>query len=86
MMRRRAVATHPSAVGTCPNCGKVQYPTRRAARKAARELHPGEPGLRAYPCGAYWHFGHMPAAQRHGAYPLADEPTVDDQFVEGVAA
>jgi hypothetical protein len=46
---------------TCPECGKVCYLTRRAARRAASQL-PLRPGskLRAYPCGQYWHLTSQP--------------------------
>jgi len=39
------------SVGTC-SCGKLSYPTRGQAKKAAR--HQGG-GLRAYAHGSYWH-------------------------------
>lgn len=44
-------------IGTCA-CGKRRYPTRRRAREAARQLHPGD-HLSAYQCGDSWHFGHL---------------------------
>jgi hypothetical protein len=40
--------------GRCPQCGKNRYPSRAAARKAARILSPGR-RLRVYQCGEYWH-------------------------------
>lgn len=45
--------------GLCPDCGKHCFPTRRAAKAAARARYPGE-ALRAYRCGGYWHMGHTP--------------------------
>jgi hypothetical protein len=40
--------------GRCPRCGKNRYPSRAAARKAARMVSPGR-RLRVYQCGEYWH-------------------------------
>ena len=55
-------------VGTCPDCRKYQFETRRAARRAARSLYPGDV-MRAYQCGQWWHIGHTPAAVRRGERP-----------------
>src|SRR6266700_1900629 len=41
-------------VGRCAECGKTRYPSRAAARKAARMVSPGR-RLRLYQCGDYWH-------------------------------
>lgn len=54
--------------GTCGWCGKRGFSTRKAARQAARRLFP-EARMSAYRChhgGTSWHFGHQPAALRHG--------------------
>ena len=53
----------------CASCGKLHYPSRKAARKAARRKHPGE-RLSAYQaCGGYgWHIGHLPGAVVHGVF------------------
>lgn len=41
---------HPAAsYERCPACGKKTYPSRSAARKAAKALHPNE-RLNAYRC------------------------------------
>jgi uncharacterized OB-fold protein len=40
--------------GQCAECGKSRYPSRAAARKAARMVSPGR-RLRVYQCGDYWH-------------------------------
>lgn len=64
-------ATMPLWNGTCPRCGKRQYPTRRAARKAARTI-PSDGHLNAYRCGRYWHLGHLPAAVIAGELSRAD--------------
>jgi hypothetical protein len=45
-------------VGDCPTCGKHRFATRRAAKRAARFLHPHD-SMRAYRCGPeYWHYSH----------------------------
>jgi hypothetical protein len=49
------MAQHPPApVGTCPNCGKVQFLSRKAALRWARARFPGCTN-RAYGCGRFWH-------------------------------
>jgi len=40
--------------GRCPLCGKNRYPSRAAARKAARMVSPGR-RPRVYQCGDHWH-------------------------------
>lgn len=50
---------------TCPRCGKRRYPTRRVARRQARRLYPGD-RLSAYPCGTFWHVGHLPDSVKAG--------------------
>ncbi|MGP4114622.1 hypothetical protein ACTWP5_27400 [Streptomyces sp. 4N509B] len=55
-------------VGTCPICHKHQYRTRQDARRVGRSLYPGHV-LRAYRCGEYWHFGHIPQDVRRGERP-----------------
>lgn len=54
------------AVGRCPHCGKLSYPTRRVARSM-----PDGSGLNVYRCeeSAYWHLGHLPGVVRRGALP-----------------
>jgi len=50
----------------CPRCGKRCYASRKAARKAARLLHPGT-HMRKYSCSGYWHLTSMrekPAVHR----------------------
>lgn len=53
------MSRHPGAryVGICGTCGKHQFPDRKSARAAARDLHP-HAVLRAYQCGIWWHYGH----------------------------
>lgn len=47
----------------CPTCGKRRYPTRGAAKDAARWIaeHPRPRAYRAV-CGDWWHIGHLPVA------------------------
>lgn len=56
-MTRRRSACRPSQLhlGPCPECGQIRYATKKRAKNAARDLHPGRT-LRPYPCGGYWHF------------------------------
>ncbi|MGH3933500.1 MAG: hypothetical protein ACRDS1_00710 [Pseudonocardiaceae bacterium] len=45
----------------CERCGKWSYRTRKAARRAARTLHPDDSGLQAYQCphgDGLHHYGH----------------------------
>jgi hypothetical protein len=55
---------HSPSRGTCEDCGKQLWATRRDARQAARRIHPGE-ALHTYLCphgnGGH-HIGHLPAA------------------------
>jgi hypothetical protein len=51
--------------GTCPECGKQRFLSRKGARDhAKRELR----GIKfaVYPCGEYWHYGHAPYSVRRG--------------------
>ena len=52
----------------CTTCGKRAYFTRKAAKRAARRIHPDQQ-LNAYRCGPYWHYGHLPNAVRFGVLP-----------------
>lgn len=52
-------------VRECPTCGKRSFPTRRAAKQAARAWFPNE-ALRAYQCGDSWHIGHTPRSVKRG--------------------
>ena len=43
----------------CRPCRKWAYPSRKAAKRAARSQRPGQTGLHAYPCPeapGRWHF------------------------------
>lgn len=48
--------------GYCKQCGRVRYGTKRTAKVAARQMHPGQ-NLRAFKCGDYWHYGPHTAAK-----------------------
>ena len=62
----------------CKNCGKVNYPSRKAARHAARQLRrrkvrPGS--LHAYRCPVrpdVFHLGHLSIRVRRGDMSAAD--------------
>jgi hypothetical protein len=51
--------------GTCGSCGKVRYLSRKAAKQAARRLHPGA-DLHVYACGGAYHLGHLPFVVERG--------------------
>lgn len=52
----------PECGGPCPTCGKLRWPSRAAAKKAARQMTGRVGGrLTAYRCGDYWHLGHPPS-------------------------
>lgn len=54
---------------TCLHCGKRGWPTRRAARQAARGRYAD---LSAYQCrhgGDLWHLGHLPPVVARGHSP-----------------
>ncbi len=51
-------------VGRCPECGESRYVSKKRAKAAAKDLHPGRT-MRPYQCGQYWHFAPpAKAAQR----------------------
>jgi hypothetical protein len=52
----RAFTGPPSrlTVGTCPDCGRACYTSRRSARRAAKGMFPGA-HHRPVQCGQYWH-------------------------------
>ncbi|MFJ4365124.1 hypothetical protein ACIP4S_13330 [Streptomyces chartreusis] len=41
-------------VGSCPECGRACYISRRLANRAAKGMFPGA-HHQAIPCGQYWH-------------------------------
>jgi hypothetical protein len=51
--------------GTCRTCGKVRYLSRRAAKQAARRLHPSS-DLHVYACDGAYHLGHLPFVVERG--------------------
>ena len=57
--RKAATSTQRIAqLGGCTTCRKQAYPTRAAAKEAARVYHPGA-HLTTYRCGNVWHLGHV---------------------------
>lgn len=66
--------------GRCPRCGKINYASRKDARRAAAVHHPEDNELRAYKCprGTHWHYGHIPdwkvqGYENHAAWLAAQE-------------
>jgi hypothetical protein len=60
-------------VGWCAQHGKLLHPSRKAAKRACRQLH--SPGLREYRCAGvdgYWHVGHLPPPVRRGERTMRD--------------
>lgn len=53
-------------VGRCPECGKKRFLSRKDARAHIRDNLPNE-RMSPYPCGRYWHFGHLKAAVIRGS-------------------
>jgi len=55
-----------AAAGNCPDCGKIRFTTRRAAKAYLRRRFPKQQ-MSAYPCtGGYFHVGHTPKRIRRG--------------------
>ncbi|MEV0149718.1 MULTISPECIES: hypothetical protein [unclassified Nonomuraea] len=50
--------------GYCRECGRVRYASKRVAKVAVRQLHPGQ-NLRVFKCGDYWHYGPHTVARRN---------------------
>lgn len=65
MTSPRGIYEPPPARGECPS-GKVQYATRKQARRDARRLR-GD-NLAVYPCPTceWFHLGHRPQRVRNG--------------------
>lgn len=52
-------------VGKCPDCGKIRFRTRKAAKSRARQRCPGEQ-ISVYRCGDFFHWGHTPYGIKRG--------------------
>ena len=83
----RYAPTHRLAVGVCP-CGKRVFRNRKEARKAAREVHPGE-SLVAYECpeaarDGVWHYGHDETWRRPPRQ--VESPSCPQSVRKGIAA
>lgn len=62
-------------IGRCSSCGKMTFPNRREARRAARKMPAREGRLNAYPCphrDEGWHLGHLPPAVARGDQARSD--------------
>lgn len=68
-------------LGLCPACGKKIYPSKKAAKAAARAKHPGDRQLVPYPCRSKspkrptpppWHFGHLADEVKRGPLSRAE--------------
>ena len=70
----RSPAFNQSGVGTCIQCGKVNFRTRKEARAAKRAIHPGEK-MDTYQCfNDVWHYGHTDMWLPAGSLALAWTP------------
>lgn len=52
-------------VGECKKCGKMCFPTRKAARHYKKKRFP-QASMTIYKCGEYFHFGHTPYGIKRG--------------------
>lgn len=61
---------YDGAWGRCERCGKIAWPSRKAARHHVRNHHRRADPQQAYRCpyGLGWHLGHLPPAVRRGEY------------------
>lgn len=53
----------------CPNCGKVRFLTKAAAKRAIRRMRGRDGRMQAYRCGEFWHLGHPPRELIAGHIP-----------------
>lgn len=57
----------------CPApCGKVRFLTKGDAKKKIRRMRGRKGRLHAYPCGDFWHTGHVPTVLKRGEVARAD--------------
>lgn len=52
-----------ASVGTCQECGKQCFVSRKAARRYMKHWNPPRGRyqyMSVYKCGDYWHYGHTP--------------------------
>ena len=57
-MEKNVRADDQKAVGSCPGCGKLAYPSKAAAKTRARLLYPGA-RRRVYRCETPPHWWHL---------------------------
>lgn len=67
-MTNRSADPRLASCGACPECGKQCYLTRKAARRKASIVHPGE-SFTVYRCGVYFHYGTPSPRVMRGAEP-----------------
>lgn len=69
---REAAST---AIGTCEDCGKQSFTSKKAAIRAGRRAHGREGHLNAYPCprrDGFFHYGRLPKMVTNGDATRAD--------------
>lgn len=65
-------APHPESLSRCREHGKVRYISRAVAKKHAK-VHRAKWGrMDVYPCGDFWHIGHLPKGVVMGVYSRDD--------------
>ncbi len=52
-------------VGTCDDCGKLRFKSRKQAKVYMHNRFPKE-RMSVYRCGGYFHFGHTPYGVARG--------------------
>jgi hypothetical protein len=72
---RRPKPRKPIIGGTCPDCGKTRFYSRREARQAANRL---SKRARVYQCGEYWHWTSWQPAGRTTFYRERERPGEGD--------
>lgn len=56
---------YAAPIGTCSDCGKLCFASRKKARQYMNQRFP-QAKMSVYRCGAYFHFGHTPWAVKRG--------------------
>ena len=57
--------TFIAPIGTCPDCGKLRFTSRKKTKQYMHNRFPKE-RMSVYRCGAYFHFGHTPWGVKRG--------------------
>lgn len=74
MARPHVKARQDRVLGECAYCGKQTYSSRKRAKLAIRQHHPGDSTIAAYQCtgalkagfAGLWHIGHLFTEVVHG--------------------